>query len=207
MRINRERLIPSNALLVGFGGTKVYPLDAVTLPITVGDYLQQITKDVTFLVVDCSSTYNAILRRPPLNSRKAVTSTYHLMIEFPTEYKVGEVRGDQVVVRECYIVMLEMDDHLQTMNIEEQRMVAKPIEGLKGIPLNNSRPYQTTKIGNFASPPVCQALTTFVKENQDVFAWSHENIPRIDPLVMVHRLNVSPIFLPIHQKKLVFAQE
>ena len=129
------------------------------------------------------------------------------MIEFPTEYKVGEVRGDQVVVYECYIVMLEMDDHLQTMNIKEQRMVAEPIEGLKEIPLNNSRPDQTTKIGTFANPPVCQALTTFVKENQDVFAWSHENIPRIDPLVMVHKLNVSPIFLPIRQKKLVFAQE
>ena len=61
MRIDRERLVPTNALLVGFEGTRVYPHDAVTLPITVGDYPQQITKDVTFLVVDCSSTYNAIL--------------------------------------------------------------------------------------------------------------------------------------------------
>ena len=34
------------------------------------------------------------------------------MIKFPTEYGVGEVRGDQVVARECYIAMLEMDDHL-----------------------------------------------------------------------------------------------
>ena len=48
-----------------------------------------------------------------------MTSIYHLMIKFPTEYGVGEVRGDQVVVHECYIVMLEMDDHLQTMCIEE----------------------------------------------------------------------------------------
>ena len=68
MRIERERLVSTNALLVGFGGTKVYPLGAVTLPMTVGDYLQQITKDVTFLVVDCSSAYNAILGHPTLNS-------------------------------------------------------------------------------------------------------------------------------------------
>ena len=112
MRIERERLIPANAPLVGFEGTKVYPLDVVTLPVTVSDYPQQITKDVTFLVVDCSSTYNAILGRPTLNSWKAVTSTYHLMIKFPTEYGVGEVCGDQVAARECYIVMLEMNDHL-----------------------------------------------------------------------------------------------
>ena len=32
-------------------------------------------------------------------------------------------------------------------------------------------------------------------------------MPRIDPSVMVHRLNVSPIFPLVHQKKRVFAQE
>ena len=41
-----------------------------------------------------------------------MTSTYHLIIKFPTKYEVGEVRGDQVVVCEYYIVMLKMDDHL-----------------------------------------------------------------------------------------------
>ena len=62
MRINKERLIPTNAPLVGFRGSRVLPLGAVTLSITVGDYPQQITRDVTFLVVDCLSAYNAILR-------------------------------------------------------------------------------------------------------------------------------------------------
>ena len=112
MWIDKERLVPTNAPLVGFGGTKVYPLGAVTLILTIGDYPQQITRDVTFLIVDCSSTYNAIIGRPILNSWKAITSTYHLMIKFPIEYEVGELRRDQVAVRECYIVMLAMDDHL-----------------------------------------------------------------------------------------------
>ena len=93
----------------------MYPIGAVILPMMVKDYPQQITKDVTFLVVDCSFVYNAILGRPTLNSWKALTSIYHLMIKFSTEYEVGEVKGDQVGARECYIAMLEMDDHLQTM--------------------------------------------------------------------------------------------
>ena len=84
MRIEREWLVPTNAPLIGFGGTRVYPLGVITLPVTVGDYPQQITKDVTFLVVDYSSAYNAILGQPTLNSWKAVTSTYHLMIKFST---------------------------------------------------------------------------------------------------------------------------
>ncbi|XP_075636773.1 uncharacterized protein LOC142609012 [Castanea sativa] len=94
MRIGRKQLIPANAPLAGFGETIVYPLGAVTLSVTVSDYPQQITRDVTFLVVDYSSAYNAILGHPTLNSWKVVTSTYHLMVKFPTEYGVGEVRGD-----------------------------------------------------------------------------------------------------------------
>ena len=64
-----------------------------------------------------------------------------------------------------------------------------------------------TKIGMLASWPVHRTITTFLRNNQDVFAWSHEDMPGIDPLVMVHKLNVSPSFPPIRQKKRVFAQE
>ena len=66
------------------------------------------------------------------------------MIKFPTEYGVGEVRGDQVATRECYIAMLELDDHLQTMNIEEKRMVAELVERLEEMLLDNSRSDRTT---------------------------------------------------------------
>ena len=119
MGIDRKRLIPTNASLVGFRGTKVLPLGAIILSVVVGDYPQHITKDVTFLVVDCSSAYNVILGQPILNSWKAVTSTYHLMIKFPTNYRVGELQGNQVAACECYVAMMEIDDHLQAMSIEE----------------------------------------------------------------------------------------
>ena len=38
MGINREWLVLTNAPLVGFEGTKLYPLSAVTMPIIVDDY-------------------------------------------------------------------------------------------------------------------------------------------------------------------------
>ena len=186
---------------MGFGGTKVFPLGAITLSATAGDYPQQITREVTFLVVNCSFTYNAILGRPTLNSWKVVTSTYHLMIKFPTDYGVGELRGNQVAARECYIAMLEMEDQQQTMCIGEQRALAELVEELEEVNLDNSRPERTTRIGTLASWLVRQALTTFLRDNQDVFTWSHEDMPRIDPLIIVHKLNVSPSFPPIRQKK------
>ena len=61
-------------------------------------------------MVDCSSAYNAILGQPTLNSWKAMTSTYHLMIKFPTDYGVGELQGNQVAAQECYIAIIEMED-------------------------------------------------------------------------------------------------
>ena len=128
------------------------------------------------------------------------------MIKFPMEYGVREVRGDQVAAHKCYIAMLEIDDHLQTMCIEEQQMVAELVEGMEEVLLNDSKPERTTKISTLASLLVRQALTTFLRENKDVFAWCHEDMPEIDPSIIVHRLNVSPSFSPICQKKCVFAQ-
>ena len=165
MRINREQLVSINDSFVGFRGTRVFPLGVVTLTVTVGDYPQQITKDVTFLVVDYSSVYNAILGRPTFNSWKAVTSTYHLMIKFPTNYGVGKLCGNQVAMRECYIAMLEMDDHQQTMCIGEQRAVVEPIEELEEVTFNDSRPERTTRMGTLASWLVRQMLTAFLRDN------------------------------------------
>ena len=103
--------------------------------------------------------------------------------------------------------MLEMDDQQQTMCIGEQRTVAKPVEELEEVIIDDSRPEQMTRVATLASWLVRQELTTFLRDNQDVFSWSHEDMPRIDPTIMVHKLNVSPSFSPIRQKKRVFAQE
>ena len=59
-----------------------------------------------FLVVDCSSAYNAKLGHPTLNSWKAITLTYHLMIKFSTEYGVwrGTRRSSSSVrMLHCYV--------------------------------------------------------------------------------------------------------
>ena len=83
------------------------------------------------------------------------------------------------------------------MSIEKQQMVAEPVEGLEEILLDNSRLEQTTRISTLASPPAHQALTTFLRENRDVFAWNHKDMPEIDPSIMVHKLNLSSSFPPI----------
>ena len=112
MRLGRDQFHLVNSPLVGFGGMKVQPVGTITLPMMVGSYPQQITKEVNFLVVDCSSSYNVIIGRPTLNNWKAVTSIYRLSVKFPTGYGIRKVQGDQLATRKCYLAMLAMDEHV-----------------------------------------------------------------------------------------------
>ena len=139
---------------------------------------------MNFLVVDCSSSYNAIIGRPTLNSWKAVTSTYHLSVKFPTEHGVGKVQGDQLAARECYLVMLAMDEQTQTMNIAERRTVAEPTKALEEIPLDEDNPGKSTRIWADLKGKIKKGLICFLRKNIDVFTWSHEDMPGIDPSVI-----------------------
>jgi len=112
VRINKELLHQVNVPLIGFGGMKVLPLGTISLLVVLSSCPRQINKEVNFLVVDCSSSYNAIIRGPTLNSWRAATSTYHLSVKFPTKYGIGEIQGDQLATRECYLVMLAMDEQM-----------------------------------------------------------------------------------------------
>ncbi|GAV82671.1 hypothetical protein CFOL_v3_26122, partial [Cephalotus follicularis] len=55
---------------------------------------------MTFLVVDTTSPYNAIVGRPGLNLMEVIVSTRHLLVKFPMRFGMGEVRGNQQVARQ-----------------------------------------------------------------------------------------------------------
>ena len=51
-----------------------------------------------------------------------------------------------MAARECYLAMLALDEHVQTMSIEERRIVAKPMEVLEDVLLQEDDPEKFTKI-------------------------------------------------------------
>ena len=205
MNLGRDQLRPVYSPLVGFGGMKVQPVGTITLPVVVGAYPQQVTRNVNFLVVDYLLSYNAIIGRPTLNNWKAVTSTYHLLVKFPMEYRVGEVQGDQLAARECYLAMLTMDEQAQMMNIKERRVVVEPTEVLEDISLDEDDPEKSTRIGANLEEKIKKDLIRFLRENIDVFAWSHKDMSGIDPSVITYCLNVHPSSKLVKQKKRMFA--
>ena len=96
---------------------------------------------------------------------------------------------------------------MQTMSIEERRTLAKPIDILEDVPLDESNPEKFTGIGISMGEKMKQELIGFLKQSTYVFGWSHEDMPGIDPSVVTHCLNVSPSYKPVRQKKRVFASE
>ena len=127
----------------------MYPKGIVTLTVTVGTHLRQLTRQLDFLVVDCPSSYNVIIGRPTLNRWKAAISTYCLKVKFPTENGVSEVKGDQVLARECYQAVLAIKEN-HTWMIEDKE--EDKVEALETVELVEGETTKTTRIGTKLSP-------------------------------------------------------
>jgi hypothetical protein len=170
MKIDKEQLRPIDIPLVGFTGDKVRPLGVVSLTIEAGTFPKQVRASVEFLVVDCPSTYNVIIGRPTLNKLRAVTSTYHLLVQFPTEHGIGELNGDQATARECYFASLGPETRHQTMKIDEGHRLVEPTEELEVIMLDDEKLNKTTSIGTKVDGRLRESMIKFLKDNLDVFA-------------------------------------
>ena len=195
-------MCPFKSPLVSFSGDRVYPKGIVALTVTVRSYLQQLTRQLDFLVVDCPSSYNMIIGRPTLNRWKAAMSTYCLKVKFPTENGVSEVKRDQVLAREFYHAVLKAKEN-HTWMIEEKE--EEKVEALETVELVDEEPMKITKVGMTMSVDMKKKLVQFLKKNLDLFSWSHEDMSGISLKVIQHRLNVDPEKKLVQQSRQVFA--
>ena len=76
-----------------------------------------------------------------------------------------------------------------------------PIEDLVDLPVSDKEPSKVLKIGKNLLDGIREAISEFLIQNLDVFAWAHSNMEGIDPSVMSHRLNVDPSRKLVKQKR------
>ena len=208
MGIRREKLEPVSTHLRGFSGQKVLPLGSIQLVLTLGDPPCQATTAMKFLIVDAPSAYNVLLGRPSLNAIKAIPSAYHMVIKFPTTGGVGMVRGYQRLAKECYSASMKkkaVDNvYIDELDMrDEVNTRPEPSKELEPMQLDDN-PEHLAYIDSRLAKDLRHLLIHFLKQNKDVFAWKQENMGGIDPAIITHKLNVSPSFKPVKQKRRSF---
>ncbi|XP_059623107.1 uncharacterized protein LOC132266270 [Cornus florida] len=179
LKIGRENLRPMKSPLVGFSGDKVYPLGAVTLPVTAGANPKQVTVMVDFLVVDCPSSYNIILGRTTFNAMKAITSTYHLLMRFPTEYEeviLGDGEPEKKVSIESLLPPGIKDELTQFLR-KNRDVFAWVYEDMPGIDPTNMEHCLNVN-PNFK--PVRQKRRTFIPERNQAISEEVEKLLKAD---------------------------
>ena len=90
-----------------------------------------------------------------------------------------------------------------TWMIEEKD--EEKVEVLEVVELVKGQATKMTRIGTMLYPKMRAKLVQFLKENLDVFAWSHEDMPGIALEIIQHKLNVNPNKKLVQQRRRVFA--
>jgi hypothetical protein len=103
-----------------------------TVSFTIGDYGRFRTIPLTFSVVRAHSKYNAILGRPGIRALRALTSTAHGAMKFPTSDGIATVKSSMEII--ASVSMREEYPEKSKEKVEEWI-------------LNDKFPEQTIKIG------------------------------------------------------------
>jgi len=84
----------------------------------------------------------------------------------------------------------------------EKRFEQRPTEDkVIQIDVGDQKHPKLIYISERLSPKEKQDLIALIKENTDVFAWSYEDMPGLDPQVVMHHLNIKPDAKPVKQRR------
>ncbi|XP_010430731.1 PREDICTED: uncharacterized protein LOC104714968 [Camelina sativa] len=100
MEVGENDIVPECHSLTGFDGDHLMSIGTITLPIFVGG----IARYFRFAVIDKPTIYNVILGTPWLHKMKAVPSTYHQCVKFPTSKGIYTLCDNQQTARDCFLI-------------------------------------------------------------------------------------------------------
>ena len=115
------------------------------------------------------------------------------------------------MARECYSALMKQKavDNIYVDELDmcdEVNTRPEPSEELEPVQLDDNPEY-LVYIGSKLAEDLRSLLIHFLRQNKEVFTWKQEDMEGINPAIITHKLNVSPSFKPVKQKKRSFAPE
>ncbi|XP_059285933.1 uncharacterized protein LOC132039474 [Lycium ferocissimum] len=95
-----DQIVPTTRVLNGFNMACETTKGEITLPVNTAGVVQH-TK---FYVIDGEMKYNALLGRPWIHMMRAVPSTLHQLLKFPTPDGIKKIQGEQLAAKEMFAV-------------------------------------------------------------------------------------------------------
>uniref|UniRef100_A0A2N9GEB2 Uncharacterized protein n=1 Tax=Fagus sylvatica TaxID=28930 RepID=A0A2N9GEB2_FAGSY len=133
--------------------------------------------EVKRILIDPGSSAEII---PWLHKMKAVPSTLHQRLRFPTPEGI-----------------MELEERAENEGLAPQKKCAEELERHYMSASDQERYFL---LGASLSQELRDGLTVLLMEYSDVFAWSPYEAPGVDPAFACHSLNVDPLIRPVVQK-------
>ena len=188
MGFTETALKKSQYPLIGFGGKRIEALGKIELNVTFGEGAAQRTRAITFDVVDINYPYKAIFGRNTLVKFTAVIHQSYLCMKLPTAGGIVTVFGNQEEVRRCednastanknvHIIETPDEDNEAASSEEPEKSGGvSPAEHAKKVPLCEDVPDRMVIIKKGLEEAEESRLIQFLRNNQDVFAWSSSDL-------------------------------
>ncbi|PKA64898.1 hypothetical protein AXF42_Ash011500 [Apostasia shenzhenica] len=204
MGLKETNLLHVGTTLLGFSGKRVQPLGFISLQVSFCDDNCHAMSMVNFAVIRARSSYNAILGRTTLNSFRMVISMPHLYAKFPTSSGIVTIREDLRQATQCFQLAAQLV--VDYLDLRESEPVI-PQKGVINVPVGGEGSSKIINISSFMNANQQAGVTALLSEYIDVFAWSSEDISRVNRTIYEHHLSISADATPAKQKKRVMAGE
>ncbi|KAI5435783.1 hypothetical protein KIW84_022273 [Lathyrus oleraceus] len=92
---------------------------------------------------------------------------------------------------------VEVSDELSRLLEQDEKIIQPFEEQIELVNLGSEDDVKEVKIGSRLCPDAKKGLIDLLQEYSDVFAWSYQNMPRLDSDIVEHRLSLKPECPPV----------
>ncbi|GJR30592.1 reverse transcriptase domain-containing protein [Tanacetum coccineum] len=165
--------------LVGFSGKRSWFIGEVPLEITIGEHPLSRIETLNFVIVKSDSPYNMLLGRTAMQKMGIVVLTIHGAIKFYTKKGVGTALSIGEAGEETKKAR-------KTLTIGKERIPSCDDTEEK-IVVNDKYPEQMVTIGKQLPEHFKKELQNLLRDNADIFTWTHADMTGIPRTIMVDK--------------------